>query len=99
MGLDYAIEELLGSGWSTLDSTGCSCTPDGRLYPGVDRIVREFSDAGYELTIRRIDLFDCCRAEWRLANGQAVGAVVGQSESEAAVYALAHMRRAAAMCG
>lgn len=98
MGLDYAIEELFASGWSTLDSTGCSCAPDGRLYPAVDRVIAEFRSAGFELAIRRIELFDCCRAEWRLPDGQAVGAVVGQTESEAAVFALAHMRRAAAHC-
>lgn len=97
MGLDFAIEELFSTGWSALDSTGCSSAPDGRLYPGVDRVRREFEAAGYELTLRRIDLFDCCRAEWRLPNGQAVGAVVGQSESEAAVYALAQMRRSSAI--
>lgn len=96
MGLDFAIEELYASGWSTLDSTGCGCAPDGRLFPGLERIRQEFAAAGYDLTIRRIDLFDCFRAEWRLPSGQAVGAVVGREEPEAAVYALASMRRAAA---
>lgn len=93
MGLDFAIEELYGSGWSTLDSTGCSCLPDGRLYPGVERVRQEFDSVGFVLNLRRIDLFDCYRAEWSLPNGQAVGAVVGHTEAEAAVYALAQMRR------
>lgn len=99
MGLDFAIEELYGSGWSTLDSTGCGCGPDGRLYPSVERARREFEGCGYALTIRRIELFDCFRAEWRLASGEAIGAVVGQSESEAAVYALAQWRRSTAHIG
>lgn len=96
MGLDFAIEELYASGWSTLDSTGCGCGADGRVFPGVDRVQSEFEASGLELTIRRMDLFGCFRAEWRLPNGQAVGAVVGQSEAEAAVYALSRMRRASA---
>ncbi|MDX2115713.1 MAG: hypothetical protein SFZ24_08865 [Planctomycetota bacterium] len=93
MGLTFAIEELYATGWSTLESTGCEFDADGRLYPTVARIAREFADAGYALQIRRIDLFDCCRAEWRAPSGEASGAVVGQSEAEAAVYALAHFRR------
>lgn len=95
MGLDFAIEELYASGWSTLDSTGCGCALDGRLYPTVERVRKEFEEGGLMLTIRRIDLFDCCRAEWRTLSGEAVGAVVGATEAEAAVYALAHMRRRA----
>lgn len=96
MGLDFAIEELYASGWSTLDSTGCASAPDGRLFPSVDRVRREFTGAGLDLAIRRIDLFDCFRAEWRRPSGEAVGAVVGKNEAEAAVYALAQMRRAGA---
>jgi hypothetical protein len=98
MGLDFAIEELYASGWSTLDSTGCGCATDGRLFPGLDRVRAEFAASGLELTIRRIDLFDCYRAEWRMPNGQAVGAVVGHNEAEAAVYALSQMRRIASAC-
>lgn len=98
MGLDFAVEELYGSGWSTLDSTGCTCASDGRLVPGIERIRGEFAAAGFELTIRRVELFDCFRAEWRLPSGQATGAVVGQTDTEAAVYALSQMRRIAAAC-
>ncbi len=72
MGLDFAIEELYASGWSTLDSTGCGCGPDGRVFPGIDRVRAEFESSGLELTIRRVTLFDCCRAEWRLPSGQAI---------------------------
>ncbi|MBL8745370.1 MAG: hypothetical protein JNK58_03335 [Phycisphaerae bacterium] len=98
MGLDFAIDELYSTGWSTLDSTGCGCGADGRMFPGVDRVRAEFEASGFKLSIHRVELFDCYRAEWRLPSGEAVGAVVGQSEAEAAVYALSRMRRAAATC-
>lgn len=97
MGLDFAIDELYASGWSTLDSTGCGCSQDGRLFPNIDRVQREFETLGLKLATRRIELFDCYRAEWQTAGGDAVGAVVGQSEAEATVYALAQVRRATAM--
>jgi hypothetical protein len=95
MGLNYAIEELYASGWSALDSTGCGIAPDGRIYPGIERVQRDFTASGFLLTLSRIDLFDCYRAEWRTPAGDAVGAVVGQTQEEAAVYALAQMRRTA----
>ncbi len=93
MGLDFALDELYASGWSTLDTSGCSHAADGRLFPGMGRILREFEAAGFELSLRKIDLFDCFRAEWRTPDGAAAGGVVGRDESEAAVYALAQMRR------
>lgn len=95
MGLDFAIDELYATGWTALDSSGCEHHSDGRSYPGLNRIRREFAAAGYDLSIRHIQLFDCYRAEWRDASGKAVGAVVGQSEAESAVYALSRFRRAA----
>lgn len=98
MGLDFAIDELFATGWSTSDPKGCEHTPDGRLYPGVDRVRAIFRESGLELTIRYVQLFDCHRAEWRDAGG-AAGAVVGQSEQEAAVYALASHRRQTAGAG
>ncbi len=93
MGLDFALDELYATGWSTLDSSGCAHATDGRLIPGLGRILREFEGAGFELCLRKIDLFDCYRAEWRTPAGNAAGGVVGRDESEAAVYALAQMRR------
>lgn len=92
MGLNFALDELYASGWSTLDSAGCEFL-EGRQYPGVPRVQREFASAGFVLSLRRVELFDCFRAEWRTESGEAAGAVVGQSETEAAVYALAQMRR------
>ncbi|TVQ32269.1 MAG: hypothetical protein EA376_06375 [Phycisphaeraceae bacterium] len=99
MGLDFAIDELYATGWSDLDSTGCDHTPDGRVFPRVERVRQEFERAGFSLTIRFVQLFDCHRAEWSDASGAAAGAVVGQSESEAAVYALAQLRRQLAAVG
>lgn len=95
MGLDYAIDELYATGWSALDSAGCALHGDGRAFPGMDRVADEFRDAGYELNVRYIQLFDCYRAEWRDASGAPQGGVVGSTASEAAVYALAQLRRKA----
>lgn len=99
MGLNFAIDELYATGWSALDSTGCDYAPDGRPFPTVTRCAGEFASAGFDLAIRYVQLFDCYRAEWRDGSGVAAGGVVGATESEAAVYALAQMRRAAAKVG
>ena len=93
MGLDFAIDELLATGWSALDTTGCNHHADGRGYPSVGRVKNEFLAEGYDLSVRHVQLFDCYRAEWRDSNNVATGAVVGRTEAEAAVYALAQLRR------
>jgi hypothetical protein len=93
MGLNFALDELHATGWSDLDSAGCAYDTDGRAYPTPQRVRCEFQSSGFELTIRRIDTFNCYRAEWRDAAGGETGAVVGHSEAEAAVFALAHLRR------
>lgn len=93
MGLNFAIDELYSTGWAALDSSGCEHHADGRAFPRVARIGQEFRSAGFDLAVRYIQLFDCYRAEWRDSTGQPCGAVVGQTEQEAAVYALAQMRR------
>ncbi len=92
MGLDFAIDELMSTGWTALDTTGCQRS-GARPYPTVVRVSDEFRGAGLEFTVRHVQLFDCYRAEWRDPSGQASGAVVGQTEAEAAVYALAQLRR------
>ena len=94
MGLDVAIDALYGTGWSASDPAGCEHTPGGRVYPGLKRAEREFADAGYRLRVRHMSSFDCHRAEWSDASGRAAGGVVGSSEAEAVVYALAMLRRA-----
>lgn len=93
MGLDFAIDELYATHWTPLNSSGCTHHSDGRAYPTVDRIKNEFTEAGFTITLRHVQLFDCYRAEWRDGSNNPVGAVVGRSESEAAVYALSQLRR------
>src|SRR5262249_11832642 len=93
MGLDFAVDELYATGWSDLDSIGFSHHTDGRGYPKPDRVTQEFASAGFRFATRRIDLFNCYRAEWFDTAGDLQGAVVGYCEAEAAVYALAQFRR------
>ena len=96
MGLDFAIDELYATGWTALDSSGCLRHSDGRWFPSSARAAEEFRAAGFVLSVRHIQLFDCYRAEWTNGAGQPVGAVVGRTQAEAAVYALSHLRRRAA---
>jgi hypothetical protein len=93
MGLNFAVDELYAAGWSALDSAGCMHGADGRPYPTAERVKREFLQGACELTIRYVQLFDCHRAEWKDTSGQASGAVVGATQDEAAVYALAQFLR------
>lgn len=94
MGIDFALDQLYATGWLALDTSGCEADVSGRWAPSVPRVNREFSQSGHALSIQHVQLFDCFRAEWSDATGQPAGAVVGQSEHEAAVYALAQLRRA-----
>lgn len=94
MGLDFAIDELLSTGWSELDTTGCEYC-EGRMFPTVARVAREFEREGFDFAIKHIQPFDCFRAQWCGTTGES-GAVVGKTIEEAAVYALARFRRALA---
>ena len=97
MELSFALDELQATGWSGMDSSGCAYGTDGRAYPTPIRVRQEFSQAGFSLTIERVDKYNCFRASWREAgNGRDSGAVVGGSETEAAVYALAQLRKSLA---
>ncbi len=93
MGLDFAIDELYATGWSALDTSGCEHTSAGRLFPSFKRVVKDFENAGCVLRLRHVAEFDCYRAEWSDKRGAPLGAVVGRSQDEAAVYALAQWRR------
>ena len=73
MGLDFAIDELYATGWASLDSAGCCHHADGRSYPEVSRIKELFAEAGFDLTLRHVQLFDCYRAEWRDQGGIGAG--------------------------
>lgn len=93
MGLNLALDELRSTGWTDLDSTGCTYDSDGRAYPSVSRAREESSAAGAVLDIRRVEKFDCFRAEWAdPATGESQS-VVARTEAEAAVFALAKVRR------
>ena len=98
MGLDFAIDALYETGWQAEvkdleHDSGHARHVDGRIYPSESLIREFFSEHGYELGVRHIQLFDCYRAEWRKSSGEPVGAVVGQSAAEAAVYAMSQLRR------
>lgn len=97
MGIAIALDELLSTGWSGLDSTGCLFDHAGRAYPAVERVQQEFAAAGFELSLSHNAKFNVDGAEWREAGStQAAGSVVGNSREEAAVYALAQLRRSLA---
>ena len=100
MNLEYSVDQLYETGWqpdvhfrSTDAAPELERLPDGRLYPSVLRVQQLFAAAGYELAIRYVQLFECYRASWTDRHGAPVGAVVGADEREAAVYALAQLRK------
>lgn len=93
MGLNLALDELRATGWSDLDSTGCAYDTDGRAYPTVARVRQEFAAAGFDFRVERVDQYACHRASWQERGGKENSAVVGYTEAEAAVYALAQLRR------
>ncbi len=105
MNLTYAVDRLLDSGWSAGEQTDVEQLPDGRAFPSVLAVQREFARAGLELSIKHNLMFGCYRATWGpvgepLDEGHAAddrhGTVVGSCEREAAVYALAQLRAAQA---
>lgn len=101
MNLEFSVDKLYETGWlpeagAYAGSAGMERLSDGRLYPSVLKIQELFVRAGFELAIRYVQLFDCYRAVWTDRQGAAAGAVVGSDEREAAVYALAQLRKSAA---
>ncbi len=98
MTVSIALDELLATGWTSLDSAGCSYDLCGRAYPTPARVQQEFGQSGFKLRIARSDRFDCFQASWREIGEQTdAGAVASTSEAEAAVYALAQLRRTLAV--
>ena len=100
MNLDISVDKLYETGWQpevsqaqAAANAGLERLPDGRVYPSVLKIQQIFAGAGYELAIRYVQLFDCYRAVWTDRSGTAAGAVVGADEREAAVFALAQLRK------
>jgi len=88
MNLTYAVDRLYQTGWMPTADRELDRLPDGRSFPTVSAVKREFSRAGVELNIKHTPAFNCYRATWNS------GTVIGSCEREAAVYALAHLREA-----
>jgi len=103
MNLTYAVERLLETGWTAIGERDLDSLPDGRPFPSVIAVQREFARAGLELAIQQKLMFSCYRATWGPvgepldpdhAADERHGTVVGACEREAAVYALAQLRTA-----
>lgn len=93
MTIDFAVDRLYEAGWNPSIQMELEELPDGRKVPSLAAVHREFAEAGLELSIKQNLIFGCYRATWS-CDGQVKGTVVGDSELEAAVYALAQLRAA-----
>jgi hypothetical protein len=101
MNLSYAVERLYEAGWQPWLESDAEQLPDGRPFPSVLAVQREFARAGLELAIKHNLMFNCYRATWAPI-GEALdpahvaderhGTVVGACPREASVYALAQLR-------
>lgn len=103
--LNYAVERLYDTGWNPSTGGDLDRLPDGRRFPSVLAVQREFARAGLELRVKHNLMFSCYRSTWApigepLDDSHAAdekhGTVVGACEREAAVYALAQLRTAMA---
>ena len=102
MNLVYAVERLLETGWCPNHEMDLERLPDGRSYPSVLTVQREFTRTGLELSIKQNMVFGCYRATWAPAgetndgsqSDDRHGTVIGSCDREAAVYALAQLREA-----
>jgi hypothetical protein len=101
MNLAYAVERLLDTGWTPSMEVDVDRLPDGRGFPSVIAVQREFSRAGLELSIKQNLMFGCYRATWgpvgepldpSAQTDERHGTVIGTCEREAAVYALSQLR-------
>lgn len=95
MTLLYAVDALYEAGFCPTHEMDLETLPDGRAFPSVIAVQNEFSKLGYELSIKHNLVFNCYRATWSRTGRGGVqideGIVVGQTELEAAVYALAQL--------
>ncbi|HEY1684002.1 MAG TPA: hypothetical protein VGG19_04515 [Tepidisphaeraceae bacterium] len=96
MTLEYAIERLYQTGWQPTEEADLNSLADGRKFPSVEAIKRQFEEAGLQLSIKHHAKFNCYRAGW-IGAGAQPGTVIGACEREAAVYALAQLRQMLAM--
>lgn len=103
MNLNYAVDRLYEVGWLPTEDVDLERLSDGRRFPSVLAVQREFAKAGIELSIKQNLIFGCYRATWAPigepldpshAADEVHGTVVGSCEREAAVYALAQLRSA-----
>ena len=101
MNLTYAVDRLYEAGWQAWSESDVEHAEDGRAYPSMLAIQREFARAGLELSIKHHLVFNCYRATWApvgepLDDGRSAderhGTVVGASATEAAVHAMAQLR-------
>ena len=104
MNLAYAVDRLYACGWIPNGGSGSQdleFLPDGRTFPTLPAVQREFQRAGLRLEIKHNPKFSCYRATWSPADespdparqaDDRHGTVVGACEREAAVYALAQLR-------
>jgi hypothetical protein len=101
MNLDYAVDRLYEAGWMPVTDSALERLADGRWYPSLAAIVREFTQAGLQLSIKHNLMFNCYRATWAPQSepldaehvaDERHGTVVGSCEREAAVFALAQLR-------
>jgi len=104
MNLTFAVERLYQTGWLPAGND-LERLDDGRSFPSILSVQREFARAGLELAIKHNLMFNCYRATWApvgepLEDDHAAderhGTVVGTCQREAAVYALAQLREAQA---
>src|SRR4051794_28105547 len=101
MNLAYAVDRLYEAGWRAHAGSDLETLPDGRRFPPVLAVQREFARAGLELSIKHNLMFSCYLATWAPVGepldpahtaDELHGTVVGACEREAAVYALAQLR-------
>ena len=94
MTINFAVDRLYETGWLPTEAAALERLPGGLRYPSVAMVQQTFEDAGLKLSIKPHLMFGCCRAEWSpMAPSLGLtGTVVGSSEAEAAVYALAKLR-------
>lgn len=106
MKLAYAVDRLYEAGWTSATGQDLETLSDGRTFPSILSVQREFARAGLELAIKHNLMFSCYRATWAPvgepldpahAADEKHGTVVGACEREAAVYALAQLRAARAV--
>lgn len=106
MNLDYAIDRLYETGWTPGGEPACGsadleASSDGRQFPSLKAIQRQFAQAGLDLQVKHNPIFKCYRATWgpkgetldpARAADKKHGTVIGSCEREAAVFALAQLR-------